>query len=68
MKHWFRYPEKKPADRSMVLTYNEHTLEYGIRLYDKEQWFNEYGQSTMNFAQEEETISHWTFLPERPDD
>ena len=66
MSEWISVGDRLPAPiDEQVLTYNEWGA-YGIRVYNQGDWFNEYGQSTMNIAQDIEPITHWMPLPAPP--
>ena len=64
---WISVDDRLPESRILVLTW---THDYGQRLRMRgsqaEEWFNEYGRSTMDIFEYEEPITHWMPLPDPP--
>lgn len=62
---WISVDNAYPNDYQIVICYcGGRTI---IRQCKDKQWFDEWGNSTMNFKSEEEKITHWMPLPDPPD-
>lgn len=71
MSDWISVKDRLPERWKLVLALykwpHQERLKYGLRQYgDDNDWYNEFGQSTMNIW-DKEPITYWMPLPEPPE-